>query len=67
MLYTKINVFEYFFAFFNILLGHIPFTVDSFAEQVSVGIRSVSVCMSEDRRGVPSTYEKYEKSGRTMI
>lgn len=43
-----------------------PFTIDFPAEHVSVGVkRSVSVCMSQDRRGVMSTrHVKYEKSGR---
>lgn len=42
-----------------------PFTVDFLAEHVGIGIRrSVSVCMNRDRRGLMSTYEKYEKSGR---
>ena len=65
MLYRKTYVFEVFFAVVYTILGQMSFIVDFPAEHVSVGIRrSVSVCMSGDRGGVMSTYEKNEKSGR---
>lgn len=65
LLHKNLCAFEDFFSCYLHWLGQMSFTVDFPAEHVSVGIRSVSACISWDRRGVISTgHVKYMKSGR---